>query len=61
MTTKEDDRVNKRRISCYSRLAYAMEYEKQMLQKFGTFSIEAWQADQDTLSARRNYDLWQKK
>ena len=61
MTTKEDDRVDRRKISAYQRLVSTLSAEKHAIEEYGTFSFEAHEADDNTAKARRNYELWRKK
>jgi hypothetical protein len=59
--TQHYDHINKRKIEGYQRLVSALKAEKQAIEKFGTFSSQALEADKDTAKARRNFELWRKK
>jgi hypothetical protein len=59
--SKEDDRINKRKIESYQRLVRCLTAENKAIVEFGVFSQEAADAENESLKARRNFELWRKK
>jgi hypothetical protein len=58
---EKDIYVTNRQIEAYQNLVVALRVEQEYIDTFGTFSLEALDAEKDTIVARWRYELWRQK
>ena len=53
--------ITNRQVEAYQNLVVALRIEQEYIDTFGTFSLEALDAEKDTIVAKRRYETWRKK
>ena len=61
-TKHEQNRyITNRQMEAYQNLVIAIRVELDAIHYFGTFSLEAIEAEKETTIAKRRYEIWRKK
>jgi hypothetical protein len=58
---EETEYINNRKIEAYQNLVVALSAESKAIDSYGAFSLEVVEAEQETASSRRRYEIWRKK